>query len=104
VRTSVSRSCRGDCAVVYGARWSILGGDWEGADNNDFVGGPVRDDNVVVQELYCGAEWAYYGDRCSLFTRLVFEMQNWHSDAISQELGVDTLGFVGPGVHLGANF
>ena len=78
-----------------GARWSVLGGDWEGSDDG-FVE-PLRDDNVVVQELYGGVEYSCHYCNYVLWARLVFEMQNWHSDVMSQSAGVDSIGFVGPG-------
>jgi hypothetical protein len=31
-------------------------------------------------------------------------MQNWHSDVLSQDGGTDSIGFIGPGIHLGAQF
>ena len=46
----------GYCGWVYGGRFSILGGDWGGDDNSVFIDHQVRDDNVLVSELYVGVE------------------------------------------------
>lgn len=101
VRTAL---CRSDCrqwSMIGGARWSVMGGDWEGD------GGliePVRDDNITIDELYAGVEYmCVYGDH-DLFARLLFEVQNWHSDAIAQDAGTDSFGFVGPGLQFGMMF
>ena len=48
----------GRIAWVYGGRVSILGGDWGGDAGNDFTGGSVQDDNVVVHELHAGIVYA----------------------------------------------
>ena len=97
-----------DCSryfsLVYGARLSILGGDWQGG-GNAFVGNPPpRDDNVVVTELYTGIEVGCCYRGSDIFGRLAFEMQNWHSDALAAAANTDSIGFVGPGVHMGVGF
>lgn len=104
LRAVVSRTCRSECAFVGGARWSILGGNWEGDGGNDFTGGEVRDDNLTVQEIYGGFEWGCQTEVGDVFARLVWEMQNWHSDVLAQNSGTDTIGFVGPGVHFGMSY
>jgi hypothetical protein len=99
-----SAMCRDGCqewAAIAGARWSILAGDWEG-DGGFFD--PVRDDNVVVQELYGGVEYFCTRRDYDLFARLIIEIQNWHSDAASQDAGVDSISFVGPGIEVGMMF
>lgn len=96
--------CRSGCrqwAVIGGARWSALGGDWEGAGG---VIEPVRDDNLVVEELYGGFEYMCVFHDHDLFARMIFEVQNWHSDAFAQDAGSDSFGFVGPGLQLGMMF
>jgi hypothetical protein len=101
LRVSLCRDCRREWAVVGGTRWSLLGGDWEGSGG--FID-PVRDDNIVVQELYTGVEYyCTYGDY-DLFARLKYEMQNWHSDAIAQASGTDSIGFLGPAFEFGLMF
>jgi hypothetical protein len=91
---------------VYGGRLSILGGDWSG-DIDDGLGlgdWRIRDDNVVVHELYAGIEYTCCYRSAELHARLAFEMQNWHSDALSQITTADSIGFVGPGIRVGAEF
>jgi hypothetical protein len=103
-RTPLCNFAEGTVAWVYGGRLSILGGDWGGSLSNDFVSAPVRDDNVVAEEIYVGVEFA---KRCGEFNfrgRLAFEIQNWHSDVLAQEAGTDSIGFIGPGIHVGATF
>jgi hypothetical protein len=101
-RTMACGDCRQQWAAVAGARWSILGGDWEGSDNG-FVQ-PLRDDNVLVQELYFGAELSCHYSNYVLWARLVFEMQNWRSDVMGETAGVDSVSLIGPGIHLGGAF
>jgi hypothetical protein len=79
-----------------------MGGDWEG-DAGGFLD-PVRDDNVVVEELYGGVEYLCVRGDYDLFARLIFEVQNWHSDAAAQDAGADSIGFVGPGIEVGMMF
>jgi len=38
-----------------------------------------------------------------LRARLAFEMQNWHSDVLAESADA-SLGIVGPGIRLGAEF
>ena len=102
LRTLIFSNCGREWAAVFGARWSILGGDWEGSDNGLIE--PVRDDNVVAQELYAGVEYSQHFRNYVMFTRLVFEMQNWHSDALSESTGADSIGLIGPGLHVGMAF
>jgi hypothetical protein len=102
-RIEVCRQCNSQWAGIGGARWTVLGGDWEGSSDG-FVP-PVRDDNMVVQEIYGGVEYMRQTSAGhTLFARLTFEIQNWHSDAMSQLSGTDSIGFIGPGVHAGATF
>jgi hypothetical protein len=102
LRTAMHRDGCREWAAIGGARWSLLGGDWEG-DSGGFVN-PVRDDNVVVQELYGGVEYFRTCPNYDLFARLIFEIQNWHSDAAAQDAGADSIGFVGPGLEIGMMF
>ena len=84
-RTPLCTYCNNRWSFVYGARWSILGGDWEG-DNDvvDTVGTHEHRSRRqrVVTELYSGVEYmfCYYG--YDLFTRGTVEMQNWRSDVL----------------------
>ncbi|HEX2477360.1 MAG TPA: hypothetical protein VHK01_21570 [Lacipirellulaceae bacterium] len=94
----------GRIAWVYGGRLSILGGDWGADVGNNFTGGPVQDDNLVVHELHAGVVYAVRRPDFDLHARLGFEMQNWHSDALSQNSGRDSIGFLGPGIQVGAGF
>ena len=48
----------GHFGLVYGGRLSILGGNWGGDDNSQFVNQQTRNDNVLVHELYGGVELA----------------------------------------------
>jgi hypothetical protein len=101
LRTMLCRNCYSEWASIAGVRWSLLGGDWEGS-GNDFVS-PDRDDNMVVTEIYGGVEYVQHYTGYDVFARLVFEVQNWHSDVAAQTAGA-SIGFVGPGVHIGMNF
>jgi hypothetical protein len=94
------RGCRSEWAGVGGARWSLLGGDWEGNDN-DLVE-ETRDDNMVVQELYGGVEWVCFAGHCNFYARAVFEMQTWRSDALDENDA--SISFVGPALHGGVTF
>jgi hypothetical protein len=94
----------GQLAWVYGGRLSVLGGDWNGSSNNDLVSGELQDDNVLVESIFVGVQYAMLYRECNVVARLAFEVQNWHSDVLSQNAGADSLGFLGPGVHIGATF
>jgi hypothetical protein len=89
---------------IYGGRLSILGGDWGGDPSSLLVGGLIQDDNVVVHELHTGLDYAFRYEDVDFHIKAGFEMQNWHSDALSQNAGVDSLGFLGPGIQIGAAF
>jgi hypothetical protein len=94
----------GRLSGVFGGRMSILGGDWVGDDGSDFVPGRVRDDNVVVQEAYAGLQYEFVYGGVNLNARATFEMQNWHSDALAQNADTDSIGFLGPGLSIGATY
>jgi hypothetical protein len=102
LRTKLCGDCCQECALIGGARWSTLGGDWEG-DSGGFLN-PVRDDNIIVQELHGGVEYIRSYGNYDVFGRVTFEVQNWHSDAAAQDAAVDSFGFVGPGIELGMMF
>jgi hypothetical protein len=103
LRTAMCSSCDRQWSGICGARFSLLGGDWDG-QGGGFVD-REQDDNLVVQELYAGVEYlCCMKGGANLFARLVFEMQNWHSDAMAQSADTDSIGFVGPGAHFGASF
>jgi hypothetical protein len=89
---------------VCGARVSLLGGDWGQNGSSDFIPNQLQDDNVVVQELYAGFGYGCCYRDMDLYSRLTFEVQNWHSDVLSQFAGGDSLGFLGPGIEFGAEF
>jgi hypothetical protein len=94
----------GRFAWIYGGRLSILGGDWGGDSGSLLAGGLMQDDNVVVHELHTGLDYAFCYEDVDFHVRAGFEMQNWHSDALSQNAGVDSIGFIGPGIQFGAAF
>jgi hypothetical protein len=102
LRGTICKRCRTGWAGVCGARWSLLGGDWEG-DDNDLIE-ETSDDNVVVQEIYGGVEFLWRHCTCDTYVRAVFEMQNWHSDAMDEESDIDSIGFCGPALHAGFTF
>jgi len=96
--------CHGNSqwSVVAGARWSLLGGDWDG-DSGGVID-PTFDDNVTAEELYGGVEFLCHRCGYDLYARLVFEMQNWHSDALGESSATDSIGFVGPAIQTGVTF
>jgi hypothetical protein len=102
LRSTLCRKCRSEWAGVCGVRWTLLGGDWEG-DDDAFIE-PNRDDNMNVQELYGGFEYLCHCRGCDVYARVVFEVQNWHSDALGDTSATDSIGFVGPGMHAGMTF
>jgi hypothetical protein len=85
---------------AYGGRLSVLGGDWGGEMDNAFVESTTQDDNVVVHELHAGIDYAFCHRDIEFHTRLGFEMQNWHSDALAQ----NSIGIIGPTFLIGAEF
>jgi hypothetical protein len=110
--------CGGGCAhrigFVYGGRWSVLAGDWHG--NNEIIDTVVtpvvHDDNQLVTELYAGLGYWWCRDRCDVFARTTFEMQNWRSDVLGEaDIGngiapnsigsTNSIGFLGLGLQLG---
>ena len=117
-RAWICQSCVSQWSAVCGARWSILGGDWEGETPNGTAPPAAvawRDDNIVVQELYGGIEYLRYYGHWNVFARFVFEAQNWRSDALgTNDVGIGgnpqtdyslkSIGFLGPGVHIGATY
>lgn len=95
--------CQAGCiGWVYGGRLSILAGDWGGEDGAPLAA-RTQDDNTVVHELYVGLAATRCCRGVDLNAALAFEMQNWHSDVLSDATG-DSIGFVGPGVRIGADF
>lgn len=90
---------------VYGGRLSILGGDWGGDDDSQFVDQQTRNDNVLVHELYGGIELTRRVRALNVHARLLFEMQNWRSDVLAESVAdIESIGFFGPGLELGAEF
>ncbi len=89
---------------VYGGRLSILAGDWGGDENSDIINQRVQDDNVLVNELYVGLGFTRRCRSLDMNARIGFEMQNWHSDALAEAGLGDSIGFIGPGVEIGAQF
>ncbi len=94
----------GYCGWVYGGRVSLLGGDWGGDDNCSFLDEQFRDDNVFVTELYAGAEIARKCRNATIRGRVVFEIQNWRSDALAAHADIESIGFLGPALQIGADF
>jgi hypothetical protein len=95
---------KGQFVGVCGARLSLLGGDWGQRGGSDFIPFQIQDDNVVVDELYAGFGYETRLRKFDLYTRLTFEIQNWHSDVLSQFAGGDSIGILGPGLEIGAAF
>lgn len=94
----------GHFGLIYGGRLSILAGDWGGNDTSLFVNRQVRNDNVLVNELYGGVELARRFRALDVHLRLLFEMQNWQSDVLAQNAGIESIGLLGPGLQIGAEF
>jgi hypothetical protein len=90
----------GQLSWVYGGRLSVLGGDWGADPGSDFIDGSAQDDNVVVHELHAGIDYAVRSRDYNFHARLGFEMQNWHSDVLSP----NSIGIIGPGIQIGAEF
>ncbi len=101
-RLRLCGTCSSQWSAVAGARWSLLGGDWKGDSNN--VIEPTFDDNVNVQEIYGGVEYLRHLGSCDVYARAVFEVQNWHSDALGATTSTDSLGFIGPSIQAGVSY
>jgi hypothetical protein len=101
--TKVVGNACGYCGWVYGGRLSLLGGDWGGDDNSLFIDSRVRDDNMVVTELYVGLEGARQFRGFMLSGRAGFEIQNWRSDVLASD-DIQSIGFLGPGLQIGVDF
>ena len=102
--TPLGRFSGGHFGLVYGGRLAILGGDWGGDDDSEFVDQQTRNDNVLVHELYGGVELARRFRTLDIHVRLLFEMQNWQSDVLATDADVESIGLLGPGLQLGAEF
>jgi hypothetical protein len=100
--TPLFTSSHGSFGWTYGGRLSILAGDWNGDEESEIVDELSRDDNVVVHELYAGIGFTRCCRHVDVNARAGFEMQNWHSDVLSEE--DVSIGFVGPGVEIGVQF
>ena len=101
LRALICRDCDWDLEwhSITGARMSIFGGDWEGGAGGLIT--PSRDDNLTVFEIYVGVEVSHNVYGATVYTRLLFESQNWRSDALGRDTGVDSLSFIGPAWSLG---
>jgi hypothetical protein len=102
LRVILCRERHWEWASIAGARYSLSGGDWEGAANGFLE--PNHDDNVTVNEFYGGFEYIQHYRGYDAFARVAFEVQNWQSDVASQTAGADSINFMGPGVHMGLIF
>jgi hypothetical protein len=102
LRVILCRERRWEWASITGARYSLSGGDWEGAANGFLA--PNHDDNVTVNAFYGGFEYIQHYKGYDAFARIAFEVQNWQSDVASQTAGADSINFMGPGVHAGLIF
>jgi hypothetical protein len=102
--TPLGKFRSGHFGLVYGGRLSILGGDWGGDDDSEFVDSQARNDNMLVHELYGGVELARRFGGFDAHARLVFEMQNWKSDVLAEDADIESIGFFGPSLQLGADF
>ena len=87
-----------DWRSVSGARFSVFGGDWEGSHG---LIPRTRDDNLTVMEIYGGVECTFFCYGREFYARIVMEAQNWRSDALGEAIGIDSIGFIGPGINLG---
>ncbi len=94
----------GYCAWAYGGRVSLLSGNWTGDDTSVFVDHPVADDNILVTELYAGAQIGRRYGNVDVHGRVVFEIQNWRSDVLAQDANLQSIGFLGPALQIGAEF
>ena len=116
-RTPLYTYCANRLSFVYGARWSVLGGDWRGDNDiiDTVVRSQVRDDNILVTELYAGVEYLYRWCDVDLFARTTAEMQNWRSDVLGEpgigngiaplSIGsTNSISFVGVGLQLGVGY
>lgn len=103
MRSQLARGCNSELNLVGGGRMSLLGGDWDGNRNHDFID-TERDDNIFVWELYAGVEYGVCYYNSYLFTRLAYEVQMWHSAIVDSSGDLDTLGFVGPAWTTGIAF
>jgi hypothetical protein len=102
LRSAICCGCSTQWSAVCGARWSLLGGDWE---NQTLQGAfDVRDDNMLAQEIYGGVEYVCHHCGFDLYARLVFEVQNWRSDFLGSFTSSNSIGFCGPGAHVGLSF
>jgi hypothetical protein len=104
IRTLLCSRCCNTWSWVYGGRVAVMGGDWNG--DNDFINTivepQVRDDNLFVQEIYAGLEYAYAFNNYDLFSRFTFELQNWRSDVLGEvSTTTDSISFIGPNVGFG---
>jgi hypothetical protein len=99
-RTCLCEIDNGLFTWAYGGRLSILGGDWGGEAGNAFVTSLTQDDNVIVHELHAGIDYAVCYRDFDFHTRFGFEMQNWQSDALTQ----NSIGILGPSFQFGAEF
>lgn len=88
---------------VYGARLSLLEGDWHLLKSNHNTAfdeiGQYRSDTVDVLEAHAGVE-ARYG---RAFARTELEMQRWESNAFARRGWMDT-GLLGIGTTVGVCF
>jgi len=94
----------GYCGWVYGGRFSILGGDWDGDENSVFINREVADDNILASELYIGLECARKCGNCNVGGRVLFELQDWDSDALASYASIQSIGFLGPALQVGVEF
>ena len=60
--------------------------------------------NIFLGDDAFGVELARRCRAVDMHARLLFEMQNWHSDVLAQDAGLETIGIFGPALQLGAEF
>jgi hypothetical protein len=94
----------GYCGWVYGGRVSLLTGDWDGDENCAYINQQFYNDNTLVTELYAGIELARQVNNVTIRGRALFEYQNWRSDTLAQQAGVESIGLLGPAAQLGIDF
>jgi hypothetical protein len=103
VETLICCRCNSYVSAIYGGRMSILGGDWDFQSTTP-PGLDSRDDNIMNHEIYGGVEYGCCHNGMDIYAQLKFEIQNWHSDVLSQFYTTDSVGFVGPGFVVGVGY
>jgi hypothetical protein len=100
-----TKLCGGECwclSAVYGARLSLLEGDWHNTHvhNSGLESlGQTGNDIQSATEAHAGIEGRYG----FAFSRVELEIQRWSSDSLNQ-VGWNDIGFLGIGTTVGVRF